>query len=1046
MKNESKTNQLTALVMEHKRRFKSFALFMAFCLSVGFAPIFAQTVSGTVTGDDGEPLIGVNVMVKGTTYGTITDFDGSYSLNAKPEDVLVFSYVGFMETEMPVGNQEDISLKMGADAQTLDEIVVIGYGTSKKSHLTGAISKVDADKLDKLPVQRVDDALVGQVSGVNIAATEGEAGSAPTIRIRGVGSVSAGASPLIVVDGLVVDNDFLGALDMNDVSSFEILKDAASCAIYGSRGGNGVILITTKNGSEGKTKFSYNGSIGNKEAHRSDAYSFSIAESAAAELNFLRNLTDAEGVPLNLTEEEIFDRTARTRYKQQIGVDRDWQDVIFDGGTIQSHSISARGGDSNTNFSATFGYSHDEGVLLTDDNKRYNMNFKMNTKINDRISFGAAIAPSYQQRRRFDGSTHDILRQTSWLPVYHDENTIQYVDRDVYPDVQVGDYAVQRHFDNYTNVELGLDEQDISNTSNTNPAAKVIERERLEDRFKIFGSTYLQFNLTDDLSFRTVLAGDFQNTGRNRWQGLKAHRNGASNITLDVSEEDRIHLMNENFLTYSKEYGAHEITAVAGIAAEKWDYSFTSAQAKGYENDLIKTISAGSDKTASASGEEQERFLSQFGRLTYAYDLKYLASLSVRRDGSSIFGPDKKYGIFPAISAGWVVSQESFLANNNMINFLKFRVSYGLTGNNDLDNLYPSIALLGPNTAVFDGSLAGGIEAINIANRELGWESSREINPGVDFELFGSFLSGSVDYYNRTSDELLLDNPISTTTGFSNALVNLGKVENKGFEVELRTNNVRTRDFSWTTSLIASRNENTLLDFADSDGQIQSVDSKRAAEWINLEGNPISSFYGWVVDEEIDPKYLKEPFHPVGGQAQDVYVKDLNGDGLIDDDDKAIIGDPYPDLVWSLGNEISFRGIDLSFMIQGTHGAEVRNMGDQYLFNQFNSGQDFTSDAPNQQFIKQKIFTNSIVQDASYLSLRNVIIGFDLGRLIPRASDAFSRARVYFSGQNLIYNTAEGYTGYNPESINDTSPTTYGYQRAGSPIARTISVGLNLEF
>ncbi len=1027
MKNKLQTCGLSSIV-SIQRYFMSLVFLLGFSLCASFNSLSAQNVSGTLTGNDGEALIGASVMVKGTSVGTITDIDGSYSLPANAGDVLVFSYVGFRDTEVTVGDQRSISLILEPDSQTLDEIVVIGYGTSKKSHLTGAISKVDQEKLDQLPVQRVDEALVGQVSGVNIAATEGEAGSAPTIRIRGTGSVSAGASPLIVVDGLIVDNDFLGSLDMNDVSSFEILKDAASCAIYGSRGANGVILITTKDGVAGKTKFSYNGSIGQKEAHQSDAYYFSVAETAAAEMAANGELSN------------------RTKYKQLIGVDRDWQDVIFDGGTIQSHSLSARGGDKNTNFSATFGYSHDEGVLLTDDNKRYNMSFKVNTKINDRLSFGASMAPSYTKRRRFDGSTHDILRQTPWLPVYHDENTIQYVDRDVYPDVQVGDYAVQRHFDNYTNTALGLDEQDISNTSNTNPAAKVIERERYEDRFKIFGSTYLQLDIAEGLNFRTVLAGDIQNTDRSRWQGLKAHRNGASNITLDVSNENAIHLLNENYFTYSKDFSGHELTAVAGFSAEKWDYGFTSAQAKGYENDLLKTISAGADKTASNSGESQERFLSQFGRLSYAYNLKYLASVSVRRDGSSIFGPDKKYGIFPAVSAGWVVSQEDFLANNSMVNFLKFRVSYGLTGNNDLDNLYPSIALLGANTAVIDGSLVGGVQALNIANRELGWESSKEFNPGVDFELFGSFLSGSLDYYNRTSDALLLENPISTTTGFSNALVNLGKVENKGFELELRTNNISNQNFRWTTSLIASRNENTLLDFADSDGQIQSVDSKRAAEWINLEGNPISSFYGWVVDEEIDPTFLKEPFHPVGGQAQDVYVKDLNGDGLIDDDDKTILGNPYPDLVWSLGNEINFSGINLSFMIQGTVGAEVRNMGDQYLFNQFNSGQDFVAGTPNSQFIKQKIFTNSIIQDASYLALRNVTIGFDLGRLIPRASESLSRANVYVSGQNLIYNTAEGYTGFNPESIRDTSPTTYGYQLAGSPIARTVSVGVNLEF
>jgi len=986
-----------------------------------------KAITGTVLDESGEPLIGVNILVEGTSNGTITDIDGSFSLDANEGDVLTISYIGFLTQSVTVTGLSAYEVVMAADSETLEEVVVIGYGTSKKSHLTGAISKVDNKDLDKIPVARVDDALVGQVSGVNIAATEGEAGSAPTIRIRGTGSVSASSDPLIVVDGLIVDNDFLGSLDMNDVASFEILKDAASTAIYGSRGGNGVILISTKDGQDGKTKFTYNGYVGRKEARQSDNYYFSIAETVAAEMAANGELSD------------------RTRYKELIGVDRDWQDVIFDGGNINSHSLSARGGNKKTNFSASFGYLHDEGVLLTDDFKKYNMNFKVKTKISDRLSFGASVAPSFTKRRRFDGSTHDILRQTPWLPVYHDENTIQYVDRNVYPDVQVGDYAVQRHFDNYEGD--GFNKQDISNTSNTNPAAKVIERERFESKFKMFASTYMQFEIIDGLKFRTSLSGDYQDTDQSRWQGLLAHRNGARNISYAISNFNGIHLVNENYFTYDKEFGLHELSAVLGMSAEKWDFKSDNITATGYQNDLIKTIAGGTTISAGSSQENQDRFQSYFGRVNYAYDYKYLASVSVRRDGSSRFGPDSKYGVFPAVSVGWVLSEEDFLKDNGMVNFLKFRASYGLTGNNSVNSFYPSVALLGPATSVVDGAVTSGISPINIANGGLAWERSREVNPGVDFALFNNFLSGSIDYYNRTSDQLLLNNPISYTTGFSQALVNLGEVENKGFEIELRTNNYRSGGFAWTSSFLASRNKNTLLDFADSNGQIQNVDSKRAAEWINQEGHPISSYYGWVVDRDIPVEFLKEAFHPVGGEAQDVYVKDLNGDGIIDDDDKTILGNPYPDLVWSFGNNISYNGLDVSFMFQGSHGAEIRNMGDQYLFNQFNSGQDFVSSTtPDQQFIKQKIFTDDIIQDASYISLRNVTIGYNFGKELLGRTNAISKARIYVAGQNLWYSTAADYTGFNPESINNTSPTTWGYQRAGSPIQKTYTVGLNIEF
>lgn len=996
-------------------------------------PLFAQdtfSVSGTVSGEDGVPIPGATVIVLNTTRGTTTDFDGNYSINVSSGEILQFSYIGYATQTVAIANQRTVNVTLMVDASQLDEVVVVGYGTRKKIHMTGAVSSVVNEDLDQIPVARVDDALVGQIAGVNIAATEGEAGSAPTIRIRGVGSLNGDSAPLIVVDGLPVDSDFLGNLDMNEVESFDVLKDAASAAIYGSRGSNGVILITTKQGKEGKTKFAYNTYTGFKEARQSDAYYFSVAKAVEAEI-------EANGVLSN-----------RTAYKQLIGVDRDWQDVIFDGGKIESHSLSARGGSENTKFSASLGYLHDEGVLLTDDYKRYNARLKVDTKVGKNFRFGANFAPSYSRRRRFDGSTHDILRQAPWLPLYHDANTIQYVDRNVYPDVQIGDYAIQRHFDNYDLFGDGSVLQDISNTSNTNPAAKVLERDRNDYKFKLAGGVYGQYEIIDGLSFRTGLSGDYQNTFRDRWQGVLSNRNGASAANYSVSNENRFHILFENYFTYDKVIGDHDISVIAGTSSETWDYQGDSASGSGYTSDLLKTLDAATIINDIGSYKLAERFQSYFARVNYAFDDKYLASLSYRRDGSSIFGVDKKYGDFPAGSVGWRISEEDFLTNVDALSNLKLRFSYGFTGNKDIDtgsaiiDLYPSIPLLG--TEVYNSQAA--FIALNIENPVLQWERLKEINPGVDFGFFNNKLSGSFDYYERTSDKLLLFNPVPSTTGFSDALVNLGEVTNKGFEIELRTKNVVTEKFGWSTTILASMNDNELVDFADANGQIQNVDSKRAAEWINLVGNPISSFYGWVVDRDIPLEFIREPFHPIGGQAQDVYVKDLNGDGLIDDDDKTILGNPYPDLIWSVTNEFRWGNLDFSFLFQGSHGAEIRNMGDQYIFNHFNSGQDFIPDTtPDQQFIKEKIFTDAIIQDASYVALRNVNIGYNFPTDLV-SKFGLSSLRIYGTGQNLLYVTADDYTGFNPESINDTSPTTYGYQRAGSPIFRTISVGLNVEF
>ncbi|MFD1315103.1 SusC/RagA family TonB-linked outer membrane protein [Namhaeicola litoreus] len=1024
--------------------------------------LFAQDsfiVSGTViTGVDNEPIPGVNVIIVNSTQGVTTDFDGNYSLEVKNGDVLQFSYIGFTSQTVIVNGQRTINVTLQEDANQLDEVVVIGYGTSKKSHLTGSISKVVNEELDQIPVARVDDALVGQVSGVNIQQTSGEAGSAPTIRIRGTGSITGDSGPLVVVDGAVVDSDFLGSMDMNDVESFEVLKDAASASIFGSRGGNGVIMITTKRGKEGRTKFSFNTYGGYKSARQSDSYYFSVAETAERELAETGSLSD------------------KTRYMQLIGTDRDWQDVIFDGGFITNYALSVRGGSEKTKFSTSFSYLHDEGVLLTDDFKKYNLNLRVDTKLSDKFSTGVSLTPSYTNTRRFDGSTHDILRQPPWLPLYLDEYNIQFVNRTreggAYADAKIGDYAVQRMFDDY-DLENGMPSTgsgtDISDTSNTNPAAKVLERERRDFKFKLYGSAYGQWNITDDLNFRTNFAGDFQNTKRTRWQGVLASRNGAAAAQSDFIQHNTIHLVWDNFLSYNKEFGKSEISAIAGISAEGWKNDYSSMTGTGYDSDLVQSINNATLISSATQFEYEKRLLSYVGRVNYAYDNRYLASFSIRRDGSSIFGSNYKYGNFPAASVGWNVSNEAFLENSKAISNLKFRFSWGVTGNDRLntgnvnpnvsdgnntistgdamiDN-YPYLPLLDASTAVINGALAGGFNPINIANPDLQWERSVEINPGIDFGFYNNVVSGSVDYYKRTSDQLLLNNPISATTGFTEALVNLGEVQNEGFEVELRVRWITKENFSWNTAFIASHNENTLTDFAASNGQIQNVDTKRAAEWINLEGNPISSFYGWVVDRDIPTEYIRDPYHPIGAEPQDVYVKDLNGDGLIDDDDKAIIGNPYPDFIWSITNNFTIGSFDISFMFQGSHGAEIRNMGDQYLFNHFGSSQDFDPNTtPDQGFIKEKIFTNDIVQDASYIALRNVNIGFNFPKDWTSRGNVFTNARIYAAGQNLMYLTADDYTGFNPESIDNTSPTAYGYQRAGSPIFRTISIGLNLDF
>lgn len=1024
------------LLLSKRYQKHSFALLLMVWQVMIITPVLAQNikVSGVVNSESNEPLPGVTIIIQGTAQGTVTDINGNFALEAASDAVLDFSFIGYLKQSISVNGRTSIDVALSPDVEQLEEVVVIGYGTQKKSHLTGAISKVENTNIDQIPVSRSDQALVGRVAGMNIQATGPDGvGSAPTIQIRGVGSITGGSGPLLVIDGVAVDSEFWSNIDMNDVASIEVLKDAASAAIFGSRGANGVVMITTKTGESGKTKFGYNGFYGWQDVKKNPDYNTSVADGIAAEMAANDGLT------------------ARSRYKQLLGIDNNWQDIIFDGGNTQSHTISARGGNESTTFSTSMTYAHDEGVLLTDDFKKYNFKAKVDTKVNDDLSFGVSLNPSYTERRRFDGSTHDILRQTPWLPVYHDENTIQYVDRNVYPDVQIGDYAIQRHFDNY---DLDGDGTliDISNTSNTNPAAKVLERDRRDFQFKMFGKFYTKYKINDNFSVQAALSGDYQNTERKRWQGVESNRNGASAASLDINNENKIHVVTQGFLNYKQTFGNHNVSATAGVVGERFEEKYSNVSGTGYEFDFVPTLDAAAEASAWGSFEREKVLLSFIARVNYSFSDKYLASLSVRRDGSSVFGPDKKYGNFPAVSVGWRISEESFLAGSSLINNLKLRASYGVTGNdqistgNRLIDWYAPTALLESRTAIVGGATSTAFNPQNIANPELGWERSVEFNPAVDFGFFDNIISGSVDYYKRTSDDLLLYVDVSGVTGFNNALVNRGEVTNEGVEVELRTNNIRTNDFRWTTTFLGSRNKNTLTDFADSDGLIQSVDSKRAAEWISSVGDPISSFYGYVVDSEIPLEHIVDPYHPIGAQAQDVYVKDLNGDGVLDEDDKAILGSPYPDFIWSITNTFSLGDFDLSFMFQGSHGAEVRNMGDQYLYNHFNSQQDFDpATTPNQEFIQQKIFTNSIVQDASYIALRNVNLGYNLpSRWTSKVG--MTNARLYVSASNLMYLKGDDYTGFNPESLTTTSPTTYGYQRAGAPIARSIVTGVIIEF
>ncbi|MET7027947.1 SusC/RagA family TonB-linked outer membrane protein [Sediminicola luteus] len=1015
--------------------------------------IYAQDsyqLTGVVSDVNNVPIPGVNVIIANTTKGTATDFDGNFEITVKSGDVLNFSYIGYVSKQVIIVNQKQLNVTLTEDASQLDEVVVVGYGTSKKSHLTGAISKVTNENLDQIAVSRVDDALIGQVSGVNIQSTNAEAGGAPTITIRGVGSITADSGPAVVVDGIVVSSDYLGNINMNDVESFEVLKDAASAAIYGSEGSNGVILITTKSGKSGKTVFSYETYTGYKTAHGSDDYRKSVKDWAAKELAATGTLG------------------GETLYAQLLvattGIDRDWQDVFFDGGNVTSHSLSARGGSENTKFSASLRSLHDEGVVITDDYKFYSANLKVDTKLGEKIRFGISATPSYSKKRQLPTSIHNPTRQSPWLPIYHTEETLQFINRGSYPDVGVGDYFYENHL-----INLDLDNDGNTERPRTsgdsNPYAQYIEREHYEYELDLFGSTYLSYEILDGLTAKTSLGVTLEQRKRTRWDGTLHHAAGNSRAQYNLQNRFSTRLVSDNTLSYSKDFGAHEIDLLAGMTVQQRKRENSDVTGNGYSNDLLKNLQGATAISEYSEFNTELKKLGYFGRINYAFDDKYLVSASFRRDGSSVFGLDTKWGNFPAASIGWNIAKENFLSESEIINNLKLRVSYGLTGaenfnvGNDVVNAWPYLALLQNSNAVTDGSIAPGVSPLNIANALLQWEASEEFNPAIDFGFLNNRISGSLDYYQRTSDKLLLENPVSYVTGFSGGIVNLGEVQNRGWELELRTKNIVTEKFSWSSTLITSANQNELLSFGNSNNALIEDTYGRNSQWINRIGEPISSFWGYVVDTEafneteFRTAYVNNPWNRINGQSDDTIVKDLNGDGLITDDDKTILGDPYPDLVYSFTNEFRIGNFDLSFMLQGSLGAQVNNIGDQYFYNWFGnrtrSGGEAQAVAdglvPNESFIQEKVLTSEVIASADYFSLRNVNIGFNMPYDVTEKL-GMSNLRLYATAQNLVYITADDYHGFNPEHVDDANPRAYGAQRAGTPIFKTITLGLNVAF
>ncbi|WP_417590846.1 SusC/RagA family TonB-linked outer membrane protein [Owenweeksia hongkongensis] len=999
-------------------------LLLITCFTVCYEPLNAQgtkTISGVITSPtDGLPLPGAAVVVKGSEAATITDANGAFTIQASPDAILEVSFIGHKTQQVSVSGRTQINISLEEETSVLEQVVVVGYGTQKKSHVTGSVSKAEGSEMAQIAVPRADQALVGKLAGVQVTNTSAEAGAAPTIQVRGLTSISASTSPLIVIDGYPIQGD-LSTIDMNDVESIEVLKDAASASIYGSRGANGVILVTTKSGGSSygakPATFTFNSYVGVKTPIKQEIYPSSDEWS-----NYVRSNLSQMG--LTTVPDEIVQM-------DNLGTNTDWEDVMMRNGLIQNYSLGVSGGTQGVNYYIGGSYIGDEGVLRTNDYDKYNLRVNIDSKLNDWVEVGVNINPSMSKQQILGVGLHDALRSQPWLPEYHTSETVQYAAAAGY-DVQVGDIAHERHFSDVNGVNLQL-------TSNNSSLAKVDGRTRTSQYFSNIANAYAKVKLTKSLSFRTSF-GTFNSSAQNEYfQESWSIRTEATEGTY--SEDKIFDWLSENTLTFDKSFGDHDLNVLGGFSAQKTTYSNTSLAANSFLTDQISTLNAGIISSGSTF-EEQSSLASLFSRVNYSYKNKYMVSLSARGDGSSKFGINNQWGFFPSASLGWRVSQEDFFKPlTNTINEFKLRATVGKTGNNGIPN-YAAYGTLTPVNSINNNTIEQGFAQTSTSNPDLSWESTTETNFGIDMAFMENRLYFSFDYYIAETDQLLLLVPISAVTGFTEEYQNIGKMKNTGFDFEVNFVAIDNDKFTWRIGGNISHYRNELLDFAGVDQLISTPDEKRPSQYIAQVGSPLVQFYGYETASQISTSDLATPYWPVNVGADAVYVKDLNGDGVITDEDRTVLGSPIPDFVWGITTSMNYKAFDLSMVWQGSQGAEVFNIDPYYYESQWKGANTLTAD--EQAKTRLKVETDDMIQDASFTALRSLNIGYTL----PKTWTKKAGVRVYFTGYNLLYFTADDYTSYNPEGVNlfNDNPLTMGYQRGAAPQYRSYALGLNLNF
>ncbi len=994
--------------------------------------MYAQgTISGQITDSNGDGLPGVTVLVQGTSNGAVTDVDGNFSLSAASNATLEITYIGFESQTIPLNGRTSIQVTLKENIEELSEVVVIGYGSVKKSDITGSVSSVKSKDLQAFPLLNAAQALQGRAAGVVVQSENGgEPGAAIDIKIRGTTSLIASSSPLIVVDG------FIGATmpQQNDIASIEILKDASAAAIYGSRGSNGVILVTTKKGIPGKVTVEVNSTI-------------SIAETT----NKLDLLNADQYASLRTITNPAF---------QQGPANTDWQDVMFQTGAVQNHQFSVAGGSENLNFYTSVNYFDQEGVIINSGFERYSFLANIDAQASDKLKVGVSLftrrstqegVPTQSTGDTANGGGDDVIglmfRFRPDLGIF-DEN---------------GVYTVQ-------NVGGNVD----------NPFAVATERvnETKSDRSR--ANLYLDYEIIKGLSFRTTLGIRTRNENvRSFIPSVLVETDGGLGGIAEINNRQSNHILSENYLTYTREIGKGNLTFVAGHSFQKDVIERFSSGGTGLLQDNLAffDLSAVAVPLFPSSRYSETEILSQYGRVNFDWDDKYLVTATVRRDGSSRFSENEKYAIFPSAAVGWRISNEPFLQNIQVISNLKLRASFGVTGNTAIPAL-SSFQQFETVSGLGNGGVVTGVIPEQAANGNLRWESSYQTNIGLDVSLFENRVALEVNYYNiDTKDVLSPDFNLPLYLGFDEpfAITNLGEINNNGFEISLGTTNIYTNDIQWTTDFNWSMNRTEVVSLVD--GIDIFLDASpgyftRERTHIIREGEVLGAFWGHryagVYVGGALPEGIAMKENGTIGDPMFVEVADEDGnfDGIIDDNDQMVIGDPTPDFVFGINNTVSYKNFDLNVFVQAVQGGDVFNLTRVQLMNgDANAHTDilnaWTLENPESNI--PRVGNNSpielsdrFVEDGSYIRLKNVALGYTLPTNLLQKIKLTS-ARVSFSAQNLL--TITGYSGLDPEvnyfggggeTNNPANPrnsnTTNGFDYGNYPTIRTYTFSLNLKF